>query len=287
MEKIILRSRVLSYLYFVKAHFLHHTESNVAVDKQKITIVIPAIEKDANVLPSVIKYAKANLLQEVEEIIVVSPSGSNKIKQLVNKDPSVRLISDDKVCPITVKRVESYRPQGISRSGWIVQQLIKLAIHTSVKTRKYLVIDADTILSRKQSYIYHNKSVLLFSDEFHTPYRDHIRKVLGFYPRHKLSFVAHAMLFDVDIVASMLADIEAFTGKAWHDAIVDSLEENEVSSMSEYEMYAAYLLRKFSSRAVVKYWNNKSVSRSHFSKDEKNNFEDYTRYRSVSYHSYN
>jgi hypothetical protein len=288
MNKFFLKNRKLTFFIYKSNCILFPKQRLGSYEKNEpITIVIPAIDKDSEIVEAVVSESKKNLMMNISEVIVVCPKKSKKIINIFKNNDNVRIFYDEEVSPLPKSALSKYKPKGIDRSGWIVQQLIKLAIHDLVRTKKYLVIDADTILTMPQSYIAKGNDILLFSDEFHLPYREHIKKVLGFYPEQKVSFIAHTMLFDSSIVKSMLKKIEIINNKKWFLALVENLDPKEISSMSEYEMYASYAIKYFSSKIDIGYWINKSVPRKEFIFDKANGFKKYKNCRSISYHSYN
>jgi hypothetical protein len=287
-NKFFINSKILVHMYLMFIRLFNFPSKLSSADYgEKITLVIPAIDKDKEILESVIVQANKNIKHKIVKTIVICPKKSKGLTDLVSSMSGVVIINDEKISPLNIKSLKEFKPKGIDRSGWILQQLLKFAIHSEIDTRKYLVIDADTLMTKPQCYISKGKSALLFSDEYHVPYRQHIKKVLGFYPKYKVSFVSHAMLFDVSIVSDMLKKIEVKSSKPWYTALIENINKNEISSMSEYEMYASFLLKYYKQNIYIEYWNNKSVSRKRFKKDKKNKFSNYTNYRSVSYHSYN
>lgn len=286
MKNLIYKSRFFSFLYFkhIRPIFFRNQKISYQDINTTITVVIPAVDKDAKVLPYTIRGILKNLRHEVDSIIVVAPIKSTKIRKVVNGFQKTQFVSEQLVSPV-LKKDLNYKVGEIDRSGWIVQQLVKLNIANYINTKKYLVIDADTVLAKPQTYIRNNCDILLFSDEFHKPYRKHIQKTLGFNPSQKISFVSHSMIFDTNSVKSMFSKIEMQSRKRWYKAIIDNLDKEEVSSMSEYEMYASYKL-KTDKQTKVEYWFNSSISRKCISKYPKNMLFENHKLRSISFHSY-
>ncbi|MCA9095545.1 MAG: hypothetical protein KDA68_18830, partial [Planctomycetaceae bacterium] len=177
--------------------------------------------------------------------------------------------------------------QGINRSGWMFQQLLKLAIHRICETSRYYTIDSDTVLVRPIRLEVDGKTVLYHSDEHHEPYFKKLRHLLGIEPRTPLSFVAHQMCFQPDRVAEMLKLIESrFPEKPWHHTLIDTLDLQEVSDFSEFETYGQWMLVSHPAEIHREYFFNLGLTRDLLTSVEQLEKQYGGKFNSLSFHGY-
>ncbi len=244
---------------------------------KKIDILIPVAEKDLGTLPFVVECARINIINPIGEIFIVGKKGiiesqSNKL--------NCTFVDEDFFLPIK-KREIVFNGKEWHRAGWLYQQLIKLNADAIAKNENILVLDSDTCLSQKQTFVFDDDSIILnFSDEYHFPYGAYSR-FINLKKRFSLSFVSHHMIFSKKILVNLKKDIEIFTGKNWIESILQNIDYNEPSCFSEYELYGNYIYYNFPGKYHLEYWNNRGV------KNEPVTIkESYKKYKSVSFHQY-
>ena len=253
----------------------------------KVDVLIPVIRKDLVVLPLTIKSIRKYLRHPIGKIYVVGPQDS-AIQIFCKKHPCV-FRDEDKLLPVKVANIRNigYQIGGCDRSGWIFQQLLKLNADKICRERFIFAIDADTALVSPQKFEKDGKTILLLSDEFHPPYFKTYQKIFGYSTTSNFSFIAHQMLFDTQKLKELRQDIEKKSkGKRWHQAILRSLDLNEISSFSEYETYGNWMRKKHPDKITFEYWFNHPLRKGQL-KNLDYYVRKYPRYRSVSFHSYN
>jgi hypothetical protein len=243
-----------------------------------IDVVIPTTDKDLQKL-SIVIPSLSNIQHHIDNIYLVAPK-SEFIKDFCIKHGCI-FIDENSVLDLTIKDID-YKPCGINRAGWIFQQLLKLNCDTFCKNEYILVADSDTVFSRKQYFIKHKKMVFDCSDEYHGPYFDAYKKLLGLNKRFALSFVAHHMLFKKSLLKEMKQKIEEYTHKKWFEAILDNLDMNETSTFSEYETYGNYMYYNHKNLMLLREWYNKSTTSKKYSE-----IPNKSKYKTISMHSYN
>ena len=243
-----------------------------------IDVVIPTTDKDLNKLSLVIP-SLSNIQHHIDNIYLVAPA-SDFVKDFCKHNNCV-FVDENTVLGLTIKDIK-YKPCGVDRSGWIFQQLLKLNCDKFCKNEYILVADSDTIFTRKQYFIKNDKMVFDCSDEYHVPYFDAYKKLLGLNKRFDLSFVAHHMLFKKEFLSEMKQKIEEYTNKEWFKAILDNLDLNQTSSFSEYETYGNYMYYNHKNYMIIREWYNKSTTSSQYQE-----IKHKTKYKTISMHSYN
>lgn len=201
---------------------------------EMIDVVIPAIEKDLDILPLCLKGIKKNVNNKIGDIYIVAPQ-TEKMTNFT-KSNNITLINEETVLGYG-KNAIGYRCGDTDRSGWILQQLLKLSGNLG-KHRYYLVVDADHILLNKHTFLTADKKTVFYmSKEYYYPYYLFHEKSFGKYPYQHLSYVDHKMLFDKEEVKKLHSILEQKLGKRWDEAIVSMLKSNEKISFSEFETY--------------------------------------------------
>lgn len=204
-----------------------------------VDVVITAIEKDLDVLPRCIEGIRRCIPHPIAAIYLVAPA--SEAMRSAARELGMEFVDERSVLGFGPKDLRIITADGQNRSGWMYQQLLKLA-GTVGSSPFFLVIDADHILLRPHTFIdTQGRTVMYRSSEYHRPYYGAMHRLLGIGKEEPLSYVAHKMMFDRSRLAQMCADIESRSGKKWHQAIIDQLDLTGPSPFSEYETYGHYL----------------------------------------------
>lgn len=215
-------------------------DENVEID-----VVIPAIEKDIQILPLCIEGVKRNVVHKIKTIYIVAPENESirsfcKRQELVYvEESSIMGLSPKDLNLIVIKDGKK-----INRSGWLFQQLIKLSGKVGT-CDNYLCIDADHILLRKHVFIDGNNiPVFYMSSENNKAYYANIAKLIGLKVNSPLSYVAHKMIFNKRELRNLHQIIEGKCGVNWVQAILNSYDRREASGFSEFELYGNFIQNK-------------------------------------------
>lgn len=254
--------------------------SNIPID-----IVIVAVNKDYDILPYVIDSVRINVRHPIGNIIIMSP----KSKTIINlcKLKKCVFVDENKVLPITKKDI-NYTVNGINRSGWLFQQLLKWSGDKYVKNDYFLIVDADTVFCRPQIYVYKNKVILSVNNQLcHTPYFDIYKKLLGVEIKPLVNLTSHHMLFKKTILSMLKRKIEQRSNTKWYRTIINNIDPKEGSFISDYETYGQFFYSNYSNKCILEHWFNLSLSRSkYYDKIVKILRENNKSYKTISFHSY-
>ena len=218
-----------------------------------IDLLITLIDKDIIVAEKCIESVKLHSLNKIRNVYIVAPD-TIKIRDFC-KRYNCDFIDEDLVSPYTSKELLS---KGISkqRVGWIKQQLIKLNSDSlSPLLERYLIMDADTILLKKQFFSKDNCDVLKFSDEFHFLYKISSKLILGSFFYSFKSFIAHHQLIDKTTLTEMKLHISHLHKKEWYDVFIETAINNS-NYVSEYELYAQFCIINKKQNVKQQYWFN-------------------------------
>lgn len=248
---------------------------------EEIDIVIPVIEKDLLTLPFCLEGVRRNIANKIKNIYLVAPD-KETIKQFASES-NVKFVDEKSVLGITAKDINYITTDGKNRSGWLFQQFLKLAGNIGT-CKHFITIDADHILIRPHVFLTKdNKYVFYQSSEYNSPYYRINKKLIGITRVPVLSYVAHKMIFNRDILSDLQSTIEKRCGKDWISAIIENLDRNYASAFSEFEIYAAMVA---SNRKIKKTWKEKQL----YSDAEKRSIEklreEYPHNLSVTYPDY-
>ena len=130
--------------------------------------------------------------------------------------------------------------------GWYFQQFLKIAFaRTQCAKEDYLIWDADTIPLRHIDFKQNGLYLFNLKPEYHVPYFDCIRKILGLEKVVKGSFITEHIVVNTAIMNEMLDKIESAGGTIFFEAIINSLEKSVKCGFSEYETYGTYIFSKY------------------------------------------
>lgn len=208
-----------------------------------IDCLIPVHKKDFLSLKICVNGLKKNIIN-LNNIFIVS-----------NEDPRIDgtiYISQDRydqyISLQEITRIyDNTNPLLSYRSGWIYQQLLKLLSAKAIPelTNSYLVVDSDTVFLRPV-YFDPEKFYYCKANEYHLPYLNTIKKILGVEDTIGFSTICHHMIFNKDILNSMVSDIEnRFKSSSFSDCIMEVIDYNELSSISEWDLYSNYVIKNY------------------------------------------
>ena len=225
----------------------------VELKYQEIDVVIPLVEKDILYFERCVQALKRYSLNPIRNIYIVSPF-SDKINKIVENNNNLIFIHEDKVTKITSDEISSII-ESSKMVGWLKQQLVKLNIDTIDGILPYtLVIDSDTILCKEQCFIYGQKIVLKYSDEFHLKYKLANGWLLNKFSYSFLSYISHHQIFNIYHLKELRNHVESNTRLTFNLAFLESYKRYTL--VSEYELYGQFVLMKYPSIYVLIYWFN-------------------------------
>ena len=229
------------------------TASPIAID-----IFIPTLEKEIPVLQHTVSYARRNILHPIQNIYIVAPDSALLRDFCIQT--GCQFIDENTVLPLRMKDID-YFPQGVDRRGWIFQQLLKLNADRICASEHILILDSDTVLIRPQSFIFEKYIILECSDEQTFPYLLAYEKLFSKKREAPFSFVCHHMLFEKTKLRHLKETIESLHHMPWYEAILATLDKNEISGFSEYETYGNFFVSHYPDQFLQLHFFNVSYNR--------------------------
>ena len=154
-----------------------------------------------------------------------------------------------------------------SRSGWYLQQLLKLyaPIVLEELLDNYLILDADVYFHRPVSFFKDNKIQFNIGSQYWEPYFEHMNKLHPSLSKiYQFSGICHLMPMKRYIVQSLFNMVESYHNTVFWKVFLDMVtpENYPHSGASEYEILLTYTLNTYSDECdIVKLeWEDDSPS---------------------------
>jgi hypothetical protein len=264
--------RVLLYLSLMQI------QSDLPID-----VLIPAAQKDLDVLPYSIDGVRRNIRHPILNFYVVAPE-SKPIRDLCARK-GCTFVHERELVDLDYREFNLVM-NGVDRSSWIYQQFLKWSGTSMTGTPYYLVVDADTVFVRPQVFERSDRIIFNYSDEYHEPYFEMYRRLLTEPVSFPSSFTSHQMLIDRRILRELKGRIEAIHGCGWQEAILRNLDRSEPSAFSDYDTYGHYVFLHHPKSMAIEYWFNLSVTRKVLRSVRLLEIQYGGTYKSMSFHSY-
>jgi FkbM family methyltransferase len=201
---------------------------------------------------NIVKYISA------DNYIVVVPDYS--LQEFVSHtDPRFQIISENEfIKNFDLEKIRAKVKD--KRINWYLQQFIKLEFLSRLKFDERVILwDADTIpLKQLEFFDQLGNPIFYSSSEYHPPYFEAIKKLLGMDKVVAKSFIAQCFPITYEIVINFFSHIEKYNLKSWHDAVIDCIDPHQTSGFSEYESLGTFITNQYSYNVN---WNESSWSR--------------------------
>jgi len=261
------------YKYFILTHIGIPRKSDIPIE-----VCLVTIEKDFSTLKLCIESIRKYVKHPITKISILTKE-SVKMKEFCKKNHCT-FIDETSVLGYGLEKFQDTNEANLKgREGWFFQQLLKLGFDTICEQEHYLVVDTDTVFLKSRIFKFACTTVFEKSDEWHIPYQNAYRKLMGFEYSSKRSFVVHCMLFEKTVLRSLKNYIESKHKTSWDNAIIKTADYSSSSFFSEYETYGNFFLRFHRSNMKEVYWFN-------LTSFDINVKENPIWAKSISYHSY-
>ena len=130
-----------------------------------------------------------------------------------------------------------------ARRGWYLQQLIKLsALKSASNLERVIIWDADTV-PLKDIHFFNVQGMCryYFGKDYHLPYFENIDRLLGLDKVCTESFIAQSFPMTGKQIRAFFSFLEERHKKTWSEAIIDSIDFDESSGFSEYEVLGTFV----------------------------------------------
>ena len=234
--------------------------------KQTMKLVIPINSRDFEKIKNICKFYK-KYIKGINCLVLI---GNEKIKHLIKENKYIfnmkfkfinekSLLDIDKIKKLIVNK----NKKAIGRSGWYIQQFLKMEYSNLCKEKYYLVWDSDTI-PVKEIKMFNNEGKPYFDvkTEYHKPYFATMKKLipeLG--KKYNYSFISEHMLIKTEIMKNLINLIDKnlnIPGDKWYEKIINSININELkkSGFSEFETYGTFVNVYYNHIYEIRHWKS-------------------------------
>lgn len=220
-------------------------------NKMKFDIIIPVATKDIKFIPVVVKYIKCNIIG-VENIYIITNITNKKrlTKYIHNSD--VKILDEDNIIEdLTFNKISKLlynKTHETSQTGWYFQQFLKYAFaYSQYANNFYLSWDADTLPINKINFFSYEQPLFTRKIEYHEPYFNTMKKIIGLNRQVNFSFIAEHMLFKTSIVKELIEKIMSsnINGYSWYEKIINAcdFQIDKFNLFSEFETYGNFCIK--------------------------------------------
>ena len=213
--------------------------------------------KDAELVPAAVLAAVNSSANRIKVVRLVTPNLDFPVVQEsieAVRQASLQLhfsleIHDDAslLGPERLSQLQNHRvhDRGI---GWVTQQLLKLSAVLMSSQRATLIVDADTILLRRRTWLAQDgRQILMAPEWYRSLWTEDVERYLGLTKTLPFSFITHQQLMQRDLVENLF-------GSDGQKLLTWALSARR--RIAEYETYGTYLAEVYPERAVVARFGN-------------------------------
>ncbi len=250
----------------------------------EIEIFVACISKDLELLPSVLTHAVLNSRNKVTKITVATTSDLLDLEFDVEK---IKVHFVDENSLVSDKNRIALRVKFGPRYGWVLQQLLALTFVMDSKSEGVLVLNADTIITRKQTWLNEKfEQPLMCSYEYNSLYYEFLDVYNFPIKGYGCSHITHHMLMQ----PAKLRDIYMhYINKNLDEFVTDIVEfsDSHISPVCiEFELYAYGMLGLHPDLIKKRKFANTNVARSEVTLNASVADSFANRYNSISLHEY-
>ncbi len=236
-------------------------------ESKKMCLLVPTIARDFNKLTTNFKFCKQHL-NFINKVVFI---GNEEVEKLA-KDASPLLgvelsfINENDLIDVNKVRklMTKIDPKSSHRSGWYVQQFLKMQYCKICKDEYYLIWDSDTI-PLKNIDMFNDSNGKPFFDvktEYHEPYFATMKKIfpnLG--KKYDFSFISEHMLIKTYLMSDLIDKIQDnknIDGDTWYEKIINSINPADLrhSGFSEFETYGTFVQEYHPKVYEIRQWHS-------------------------------
>lgn len=240
----------------------------------KMNLIIPISSIDFEKVKVNYKFYKKYIFG-INNLVFI---GNEEVEKLINESHSIfektKFINEKSLIDVDriKKLIEKRNQNAIKRSGWYIQQFLKMQYCKLCKDKYYLIWDCDTIPIKKVNMFNNDRKPYFdVKEEYNKPYFITMEKLLPeLGKKYNYSFISEHMLIRTKIMKNLINRIENninIYGDKWYEKIINSINIDDLpnSGFSEFETYGtfanvhyndSYIIRKWKSLRGGKYYYN-------------------------------
>ena len=229
----------------------------------KYNVVCPLAEKDVEAYFKGLDYLEKYV--NVKRFVVI---GNNNVRKKIEikKDSRVKFENESQLVTYeAVRKIISERTSDnekcLKRTGWYLQQFLKLSYSLLCEDEYYLLWDADTMPIQRHEMIVDGRPVFDMKTEHNEPYFVTFGRLFPEYKkRNHLSYISEHMLVKTEIMREMIMELgnADILGDMWYEKIINAIDQSDIphSGFADYETYGLYCLNKYPDLYTERDWDS-------------------------------
>ena len=210
-------------------------------------IVLVCHEKDFETVKVVLYGVLANSLNPIQNIFFVS----TLIERPDWLPENIKYIYEDDIVGVKEAKILL---RSLPYKGWVLQQILKFS--ADQLSKKFVVLDCDTVLLKPHLFFDSEATVLRLSYE-HSPHYKAFEKSLGISSVGFFSYTCHMMPYKSDVLSLLKSQIKNVTGMDWIKHFCKFAIDHGMV-LNEQDLYAKFLISE-NFPVIYRPWFNKTV----------------------------
>lgn len=219
-------------------------------DMKTYEILVPIIKEDLHTFSYILPFWKKYL--PIKKIVFVGPREiKNEIDKLELAD--YQYIDEETVVKFSniksiISNYTKNDEQAEKRTGWYLQQFIKMQYAFLCEEEYYLIWDSDTVPLHVVNMLDQGVPIFHMKEEYNQPYFETLKRLLGDdILLASKSYISEHMLINCKIMRELIGKIEEnhkVVGNVWYEKIIYSIDRKDIkySGFSEFETYGTYVM---------------------------------------------
>jgi hypothetical protein len=222
-------------------------KNNTNAYPNRFDVIIPVGTRDCLIAKKIIKYVSLNINPDC--IYVITNKGNNFLfsNSFCNLYNVILLDENNLIKGLNMQHIIKIINDKLNKEcryyAWYFQQFLKMAFSISDYAKDYYLIwDADTLPLNELDFFHETKPVFTPKTEYHKPYFDSIKKLIGCDKMVDYSFIAEHMLIKTNIMKQLIYQINnsMIDGNIWFEKIINALDVDVKNGFSEFETYGTF-----------------------------------------------
>ena len=266
----------ITYNYYIKKKIIIYFLLNIfiignfnrLVEKRihKISLVVPILSRDFHKIYNNLRFY-INFIDGIKNIIFIGNEAINKLIKEKKSSLNFPIIFINEKLLIDVNKIKQLikikNKYAVGRSGWYIQQFLKMIYCRLCHNKFYLIWDSDTIpLKEVNMFSSDRKPIFDVKTEYHKPYFIALKKIfpeLG--KKYNFSFISEHMLINTKLMKNMIRRIafnKNLIGNTWYEKIINCIDIKYLpgSGFSEFETYGTFVTEYYKQIYDIRHWKS-------------------------------
>jgi len=206
--------------------------------------------KDVFVVKKVVRQIRRGFIEGCDKIYLIINSRFFSFygKKFCSENKVILINENTIVHNLDLKKMRSLVDSHFTkpmREGWYFQQFLKMGFALSECAKDYYLIwDADTFPTTPLQFFDDYGSMLLTQkEEYHRPYFETMKRLIGLGKTVDFSFIAEHMLVKTIYMRELIHTIEKneIKGEYWFEKVINAIEPSSILGFSEFETYGTWV----------------------------------------------